>query len=96
MSTIIRDAIATWRECRADFEDFRYVAYERAEAATRGRMLNRRGRRAGVDALSLFMGAETRAHAYASEELLEHWRTHPRPTFAAYERQWLESREEPW
>jgi hypothetical protein len=46
-----------------------------------------------VDALSLFMGNEVRAHAFASEELLEHWRAHERPVYERFERQWVEIRE---
>lgn len=90
MSHIIRDAIHTWRACRDEFELHRLTEYELAERATNGYMLNARGRAAGIDPLSLFMGNEARAAAYASEELLAHWETRPRPTFAKFERQWLE------
>jgi hypothetical protein len=54
-----------------------------AEAATRGNMLNRKGRAADIDERSLFTGSEAVARRYASEELLNHWQSHPRPT-AAY------------
>jgi hypothetical protein len=54
-----------------------------AEAATRGVMLNKTGKAAGIDERSLFTGPESRARRYASEELLNHWQSHPRPT-AAY------------
>jgi len=54
-----------------------------AEDATRGNMLNAAGRRADIDERSLFTGPESRARRYASEELLNHWQSHPRPT-AAY------------
>ena len=64
-----------------------------AAEACRDRLVNDRGRRAGIDPLSLFMGPERRALAYASEELIDHWRAFPRVTFADYERMWLRDRE---
>ena len=56
------------------------AAWRDAENATRGNMLNRRGREAGVNERSLFRGSEARARKYASEELLNYWEHHPRPT----------------
>lgn len=56
-----------------------------AEAATEGNMLNRRGREAKVSDRSLFTGPESRARMYASEELLNYWQDHPRPTEAYFE-----------
>lgn len=56
-------------------------------------MLNPRGVRAGVDSYSLFIGPEARAVAYASEELVEHWRTWPRPVFERFEREWMQLRD---
>ncbi len=93
MSRHFEDALRDWRECREAFELLMLAAYERAAAATNGRLLNDRGRRAGVDSLSLFMGNAVRARAYASEELLEHWRSHPRVTFDRFEREWLRDAE---
>jgi hypothetical protein len=91
--SIVSDAIRLWADCRSEFENYRLSEYARAAEACRGRLLNRRGMRANIEALSLFMGNEIRAHAYASEELLEHWRRHPRPTYERFERQWVEIRE---
>ncbi len=91
--SIISDAFYAWRECRAEYDSVLYAQYEAAEAATNGAMLNARGRQKGVDPFSLFMGNETRALAYASEELVEHWAAHPRITFAKFERQWMAQRE---
>jgi hypothetical protein len=48
-------------------------------------MLNRRGREARIDERTLFTGPEKRARAYASEELLNYWETHPRPTEAYFQ-----------
>jgi hypothetical protein len=56
-----------------------------AEAGTKGNMLNRRGREAGVNERTLFTGTEARARKYASDELLEWWEHHPRPTEAYFE-----------
>lgn len=91
--SIIRDAFAEWRECRAEYDDTLYAQFDAAEAATNGAMLNARGRAKGIDPFSLFMGPETRALAYASEELVEHWESHPRVTYAAFEKQWAAQRE---
>ena len=86
MSKILDEAFARLREVRAEYERVRLAAYLRAEAECRGRMLNERGMRAGIDPLSLFSGPEVRALAYASEELVEHWRVYPRLTFERFER----------
>ena len=45
-----------------------------ADAGTKGNMLNRRGKEAGADERYLFVGPESRARKYASEELLNCWR----------------------
>lgn len=87
MSIIIATALGIWKDIRAEYELVREAAYEKAEDACNGKLLNERGRRAGIDAYSLFMGSSTRALAYASPELVEHWASFPRITYAAYERQ---------
>ena len=76
---------ATRAADRMERESLAELAYVEAEVDTRGNMLNKRGRAAGVDPRSLFTGPQSRARAYASEELLEHWKTHPRPTAAMYQ-----------
>jgi hypothetical protein len=48
-------------------------------------MLNRAGQAAGIDERSLFTGPESRARRYASEELLNHRQSHPRPTAAYFQ-----------
>ena len=45
-------------------------AWLAAESGTKGNILNRRGREAGVNERTLFTGPEARARKYASEELL--------------------------
>ncbi len=91
--SIISEAFSAWRECRVEYDETLYTQYVAAEEATNGAMLNARGREKGIDPFSLFMGNETRALAYASEELVEHWAQHPRITFARFERQWQARRE---
>lgn len=92
--SVISEAFAVWRECRAAFEETLHAAYTHAEIATNGALLNDRGRRRGVDAVSLFMGPAVRAYAYASPELVEHWEQHRRVTYAEFERQWAVGRDE--
>lgn len=94
MSVIIAAAFAQWRECRAEYNDRLYSAYELAERETNGALLNAEGRARNVDPLALFMGNQAHAHKYASEELLEHWQRHPRVTFADFERQWQAQHDE--
>lgn len=87
MSVFIRAAIEQRAVIRAEYEDVLWAEYERAETACNGRLLNRRGLGKGIDSLRLFKSNAAFAYLYASEELVEHWRTWPRPTFAAYEAQ---------
>ncbi len=86
MSPFIEAALALRQQCRDDFEDHRAAAYMAAEEACTV-MLNARGRRQGIDPYSLFMGNRARAYAYASEELVDWWESHTRPTYAEFERQ---------
>lgn len=78
-------AAQQWHELRAEYEDYLEARYAQAEEACRGAMLNERGRRAGIESRSLFMGNHARAHAYASDELVEWWRENGRVPFSAYE-----------
>jgi hypothetical protein len=54
--------------------------YVRAEETTRGNMVNAKGRARGVDPRRLFTGRESEARRYASDELLEYFAEHGRPT----------------
>jgi hypothetical protein len=54
----------------------------RAERETRGELVNKAGKRAGVTVDELFTGRESRALRYAAPELLDYWSRHPRPTAA--------------
>jgi hypothetical protein len=58
--------------------------FVRAEGVTRGNLVNAKGRARGVDPRRLFTGRESEARRYASEELLEYWQTHHRPTAASF------------
>jgi sirohydrochlorin ferrochelatase len=84
-SPVFGFAVSRWRGLREEFEVVRQAAYVVAEEETRGAMLNAWGRRLGIDPYSLFLGPAARAYAYASAELVEHWRTHPRPVFQVFE-----------
>jgi hypothetical protein len=89
VSVIFDQAVDLYRVVRSDFELYRTAQYEAAEQATRGNLLNREAKAAGVDSWSLFIGPNVRAYRWASEELVEWWRTHPRTTFAEFEAQVL-------
>ena len=58
--------------------------YLAADEATKGNMLNRRGREAGIDERSLLRGPESRVRKYGSEELLNYFEDNPRPTEAYF------------
>lgn len=94
-SSIIAQAFERWRNVRADYELVKESAFRCAEAATSGALLNAEARARGIDAWSLFQGPEARAQRWASEELRDHWRTHPRVTFAQYEKE-QSYRQEEW
>lgn len=74
-----RARLASRRHERQERIEMEFAA---AEAATNGYMLNRRGLEAGINERTLFRGPEARARKYASEELLNYWQTHARPTEA--------------
>jgi hypothetical protein len=90
VSILFKLAIEKYRELRDEYEVVLAAAYEQAADATRGAMVNARGERAGVSDWDLFTHNDAFARAYASEELIEHWARHPRPTYTAYERQMVE------
>lgn len=93
----MRAAFDRWSEMRDEFELVRHAQYERAVAELRGELLNRRGQENHIDPFSLFLGPESRAIAYASEELLEWWSDRPqnrRWTVTEYEQNWLAQRAE--
>lgn len=58
---------------RRSYDEFTHINYLQAEKATRGNMLNKRGKADGIDPLTLFTGPISRARRYASEELMRWW-----------------------
>lgn len=90
MSAIYDYAAELWRAMRDDFEHYREASFAAAHEHTRGVMLSRRGRAAGIDPRDLWAMPESRARRYASEELCEYWDTKGRPTQSAYEAGWLD------
>lgn len=79
-----RRAGATETEARRDYEDRLAFDYTRAAEETKGEMLSRRGKAAGVSAESLFRGPLSQVEPYASEELRAYWARHGRMTWTAY------------
>lgn len=59
-------------------------AFTAAESETRGHMLSKAGKAAGVNPQSLWTGPEARARRYASEELRAYWDRHGRLTKAEW------------
>jgi hypothetical protein len=68
------------QDAESEYRDEVYRQWLRAEAETKGVMLNKRGLAAGVNERSLFTGPESRVRAYASPELFEFFESNPRPT----------------
>ncbi|CAH0253715.1 hypothetical protein [Microbacterium sp. Bi128] len=93
MSALVRAGFADYRAARDAYDSVLTLAYDRAEAATNGALLNARGKAKGVDPATLFLGPAVRAYAYASPELVEHWEQHPRVTFTEFEQWWIRERE---
>jgi hypothetical protein len=74
---------------RQSYRDHVEDAWLAAEEACRGHLVNRTGRTAHVDSLSLFTGPLARAQKYASDELIEWWETNGRTTFDEWREQLL-------
>lgn len=83
----LKHALQVRAEVREEYGRLIEAQCNEAEDACRGVLLNEKGRAAGVDPLSLFMGRQTVALYYASEELKDWWNEHPRVTFTQYEAQ---------
>ncbi|MEV0115548.1 phage minor capsid protein [Streptomyces sp. NPDC050844] len=75
-------------EIREMYQEHIYLQWLAAEDATRGNLLNRRARAAGVDPRSLFSGPSHVAYARASEDLIRFWAEEsPRITLAEFTEQ---------
>jgi hypothetical protein len=83
-------------ELRGGYDLMVEAQFRAAEGACNGYLVNKAGRAAGIDPVSLFSGPWARARKYASEELVNFWLTgrHPRMSFAEYRRQAREGRPE--
>lgn len=77
-----RAAAAKDRATSRKFERYEAVetAITAAESGTNGYFVNKKGRSAGISDWELFTGDARKAERYASDELLNWWSTHPRPT----------------
>lgn len=73
---------------RSDYQDVLEAMVSAAEAATRGNMTSRHAP-PGMRLERLWLSPWQHAQHWASPELLEHWRSTPRLTWAAYEQQRL-------
>ncbi len=91
-SVIVEWALTQRDECRADYELLLMAEHERAAEACRGRLLSAKAMRDRRSSFDLFLGNQTRARAWASEELLRYWDDHPRPNFEDFENQWWRER----
>jgi len=89
MSAIFAKAAEQWAEMQADFLSYRDDAYWQALEATRGVLVNAAGRALHIDGYTLFVSNRTYSEKYASEELLDWWRTNPRLTQKQFEEQWV-------
>lgn len=77
------------RNRQAAYRDWLESEWIKAEEATRGHMVNKRGRAKGIDGRALWTANQQTRNAYASEELKGYWDSHPVLTaaeFQAYER----------
>lgn len=90
MSAIFDRAMSSWREMRAAFEIYRIASYDCAVEACGGVLVNAAGAARDVDSYSLFIGSSARAHIWASDELIEHWRGCGRMTVEDFEQQYYE------
>lgn len=92
MSAIFAEATALWREMKSEYDAHQEDAFWKAEEATNGYMVNRRGKADGIADRSLFSGPAARAYRYASEELLAHWAEHPRQSLSEFEARFIQGR----
>jgi hypothetical protein len=65
-------------------EDAIEASFVAAEAATRGNMVNRKGRSRDINPRALITGREETFRRYASDELMEFYSTRHRPTRASF------------
>ncbi len=73
-----------YRTRASEHRDEVYRQFLMAEAQTNGYMLNKAGKRADIDPMSLLTGPESRVRKYASEELIRYFEQHGRPTRVSF------------
>jgi len=90
-SPIYEAAAAQARAARAAYAEYLGVHIEDATEATRGNLVNPRGKSLGIVPGQLFTGpgVTMRARAYSSDPLREFWSETPRLTLPLFERLWL-------
>jgi len=88
-SAIFEAAARLYGRMRLDYEGYLQWTYVAAVEETAGVLVNKDGIAKGIDGYDLFSGNRAYAMKYASEELIEFWKTHPRITQAEYEAQWI-------
>lgn len=69
---------------RDEYRAYLENEWTRAEAATRGNMLNKRGRANGIDPRALWTAGDRARARYASEELRGYWDAHPVVTYREF------------
>jgi hypothetical protein len=80
----VKGSSKTVKQLTDEYNQLSYEQYMDAEEATNGYLLNKKGQAKGVSPEALFSGDVRQALAYASEELLAYWETHPRMSFQQY------------
>lgn len=86
--SIVGEAYALRRRCRDEFELYLETMFVMAHEECAGVLVNRKGKAAGVDPRSLFLGSADRANLYASPELLAFWERRRRLNYRMFEEQW--------
>ncbi len=87
-SPIFEWAARRRQEMLAEFQEVREREFALAEQATRGRM--RRDETAGPTSWEIFMYPANLQRKYASRELLDHLRQHPRTGRQQFEADWFD------
>jgi len=88
-SAIFAQARRLRMEMLTDYRALQEAEYAAADAATRGNMVNRRGRALDWSSWDVLYGSPGVLAAYASDELKEHLLTHPHTTRTTFEREWV-------
>lgn len=74
---------------RAEYSLSLEAHYRRMLTVTNGNCVNSKGRAQGVTSWALLTHGPAYAVKYATEELLDFWIDHPRPSLRRFEMDWL-------